>query len=69
MSDITDPGKDARRAARRQEEEIKRQRQKQSLEKAEAEEDLARKKALARSPAAGRRGLITGQTVKRETLG
>ena len=66
MSNMLDPGKDARRAQRRAAEEAKKMKQKQMLEKAEAEDVVAKKKALALDPGKGRRSLIQGM---RDTLG
>lgn len=67
-SDILDPGKDARRQARKQESLLKEQRQKERLKKAEAEGELALVKSRATSPLKGRRSLIAG-TQNRDTLG
>lgn len=66
MSNMLDPGKDARRAQRRAAEEAKKMKQKQMLEKAEAEDVAAKKKALAFDSGKGRRSLIQGM---RDTLG
>jgi len=66
MSNALDPGKDARREARRAAEEAKKMKQKQALEKAEANDVLAKKKSLAFNPSKGRRSLIQGM---RDTLG
>ena len=66
MSDVVNPGKDARRLQRRQAETLRRERQKQNLEKAESEDVLSKKKGLAMSPTKGRRSLIQGM---RDTLG
>jgi len=70
MSEVVDPGKDARRAMRQQRRDLLRQKQIQKLEKAEAESELAAKKALATSPTKGRRGLITPvETGRKQKLG
>lgn len=66
MSNALDPGKDARRQARRAAEDARKMKQKQMLEKAEAEDIVAKKKALAFNPGKGRRSLIQGM---RDTLG
>lgn len=67
MSDITDPGKDARREARRQRRILEEQKRKQKLAKVEAEGELALVKSRAANPMKGRRSLIQG--TQRETLG
>ena len=67
MSDITDPGKDARRQARKQSRLLEEQKRKQKLAKAEAEGELALIKSRAANPMTGRRSLIQG--TQRETLG
>jgi|DEB0MinimDraft_6_1074348.scaffolds.fasta_scaffold03492_8 hypothetical protein len=69
MSKILDPGKSARRAARDQAELLKKQKQKQRLELAEADSEVAAKKALALNPTKGRRSLINPSSGMRETLG
>ena len=68
MGNVIDPGKEARKQARRQEEEIRKQRQLQELDLAEATDEAARKRLLATSPRAGRRSLIGGGG-QRTTLG
>ena len=67
MSDITDPGKDARKHARAQRKLLEEQKHKQKLAKAEAEGELALIKSRATDPTKGRRSLIAG--TQRETLG
>lgn len=67
MTTILDPGKGARRQAREQRKLLAKQKQKQQLEKAEAEGELAIVKSRL-SPAKGRQSLITG-TQKRDQLG
>lgn len=69
MSGWIDPGKGARKAARRQEQLLKQRRQKQNLELAEAENEVAVKKSLALNPTKGRRSLINASSGLRETLG
>lgn len=66
MSNLTDPGRDARRQMRRAAEETRKQKQRQMLEKAEAEDLATKKKALAFDPGKSRRSLIQGM---RDTLG
>lgn len=51
---------------RRAAEETRKQKQRQMLEKAEAEDIVSKKKAMAFSPSKGRRSLIQGM---RDTLG
>ena len=60
MSDLIDPMRDAKKQAKRQEQDLKLQRQKQTTAKAEATGELERKKFLASSPDKGRRSLISG---------
>ena len=67
MSDITDPGRGARREARKQSRLLEEQKRKQKLAKAEAEGELALIKSRATNPMTGRRSLIQG--TQRETLG
>lgn len=69
MSNVLDPGRDARRQANRQAEELRKQKQKQALEKAEAAQEVAIAKSRATSPTMGRRSLISGVTGRKETLG
>ena len=63
----------AKRAQARQEEQIKGQRQIELADKAESEDAIARRKALAESGRGGRRSLIrtseTGTAGTRENLG
>lgn len=66
MSDLVDPGRDARRAQRKAAEDAQKMKQKQALEAAEAKDIAAKKKALAFDPGKGRRSLIQGM---RDTLG
>lgn len=71
MSSIIDPGKSARREAAKQRDLLKRERQKQALEKAKAEEEVAKKVSMALDPSKGRQSLIKprqGDALK-ETLG
>lgn len=72
MSDLIDPGKGARRQAREQAELLKRQKQKEQLKLAEAEDELAKKKAKIMTPRgrAGRSMLTpASQTGARMSLG
>jgi len=59
MGSLFSPGaKEAKRAAALQEEQIGRQKQIEAARKAEAEDEIARRKSLAESGRAGRRALI-----------
>lgn len=68
MTQVVDPGKDARKQAREQAKLLKQQKAKQALELAEAEGEAAVVKSRAIGPMKGRRSLISG-TQKRESLG
>ena len=68
MSDLVDPGRRARKQARKQAELIKRQKQKEQLRAAEAEDELSKKKAFIMSPGK-RRSLVAPATGRRESLG
>ncbi len=74
MGDTFSSGKSAaRRNQKRQQAEIAAQRQKEDARLAESEGEIARRKAMAKSGASGRRSLIrtseTGLPGTRETLG
>lgn len=70
MSDVLDPGKRAREAARTQEKAIKKQQQLEEVKLAEEESEVARRRALARPGAGGRSLLIaTSPTGTTQTLG
>ncbi len=72
MGDLFSTGKSsAQRAQKKQEELIARQKQTEEAGKAETEDELARRRALAESGRGGRRSLIrTSETgTRRENLG
>lgn len=70
MSDLVDPGKGARRQARKQAELLKRQKQKETLKAAEAEDELVKKRSSIMKPkgVTGRLSLLSPQT-RRQSLG
>ena len=70
MSKVLDPTKAARRQAAVQAQELAKQKQRQTLEKAEAESEVAAVKGRAQDPAKGRRSLISGVQKKlKDNLG
>lgn len=62
------PGQQAKRAANRQAELLRRERQEQGLQLAEEDGRIAKKKAISLSPTKGRRALINPQE-RRASLG
>lgn len=69
MSDVIDPGKGARRQARKQAELLRKEKQKQLLEKAEIDDELAKKKALVMNPAKNRQRMSLLSSGRKQSLG
>jgi len=61
MSDVIQPGKkDAERAAKLQQQQLREQRTKEKRKTLEAEDDIARRRALAQGSGGFRRSLLAG---------